>query len=335
MKTRILSILLVVCMLFSVTACGAGKEQQSGPITLTDQTGREVTLDEPAQTIVSCYYVSSYAVMALGLSDRLVGIENKANTRPIYSMSAPGFLELPAVGTMKESNVELIASLNPDLVIMPKKLAESAETLTGLGLKVILVNPENHEDLCGMLTLIGAACGVSEKAEELIAYYDAKMTALESLTAGAEQPVVYMGGNSSYLTTAPSGMYQSSLIHLAGGVNAGAALDGDYWTEVSYETVLTYNPDVIIIPSGADYTADDIKNDAQLASLDAVKNSAIYTMPSGIEEWDSPIPSGILGAMWLTSVLHPDLYSADTFTAEAVSFYETFYGFTPDAALLH
>ena len=57
-------------------------------------------------------------------------------------------------------------------------------------------------------------------------------------------------------------------------------------------------------------------------------------MPSALEEWDSPIPSGILGAMWLTSVLHSSLYSSETFAADAVSFYETFYGFTPDADLL-
>ena len=91
---------------------------------------------------------------------------------------------------------------------------------------------------------------------------------------------------------------------------------------------------MIVIPSGADYTAEDIANDAQLSSLTAGQNGAVYTMPSGLEEWDSPIPSGILGAMWLTSVLHPDLYSAETFIADASSFYETFYGFTPDAALL-
>ena len=57
-------------------------------------------------------------------------------------------------------------------------------------------------------------------------------------------------------------------------------------------------------------------------------------MPGGIEEWDSPIPSGILGAMWLASVLHPEIYSAETFIGEAISFYENFYGFTPDRALL-
>ena len=124
MKHTIPAALLALSLLFSTTAC-SGEPEVTGPITLTDQCGRTVTLDEPADTIVSCYYVSSYAVMALGLSDRLVGIENKADTREIYTLGAPQFLELPAVGTMKESNVELIASLAPDLVIMPEKLGKS------------------------------------------------------------------------------------------------------------------------------------------------------------------------------------------------------------------
>ena len=168
-------------MLLGLAACAPAKESETTAITLVDQCGRTVELDAPAQKVVSCYYVSSYAMMALGLSDRLVGIENKAASRPIYSMSAPQFLELPAVGTMKECNVELIASLTPDLVIMPKKLSESAETLAGLGIKVMLVNPENHKDLCGMIELIGKACGVSDKAQSLLSYYETQMTALEKM----------------------------------------------------------------------------------------------------------------------------------------------------------
>lgn len=334
MKTRIFALVLAICMLFQLVACKPDQQETTGSITLTDQCGRQVELDAPAQTVVSCYYVSSYAMMALGLSERMVGIENKAATRPIYSMSAPQFLELPAVGTMKECNVELIASLTPDLVIMPKKLAESAETLAGLGIDVVLVNPENHEDLREMISLIATACGVTEKAEALLGYYDSQMSTLEELTTNLEKPTVYMGGNSSYLTVAPGGMYQSSLITLAGGVNVAAGLEGAYWTEVSYEAILAYNPDVIVIPSGADYTVEDVKNDAQLSALEAVKNGAIYAMPSGMEEWDSPIPSGILGAMWLTSVLHPSQYSTAAFCSDATAFYENFYGFTPDAALL-
>ena len=40
------------------------------------------------------------------------------------------------------------------------------------------------------------------------------------------------------------------------------------------------------------------------------------------------MPSGILGAVWLSSVLHPDLCSEADSTAVMNEFYETFYGFT-------
>ncbi|MBQ4354575.1 MAG: ABC transporter substrate-binding protein [Clostridia bacterium] len=326
---------MALAILLSASACTGDVPGTYEQIVLTDQCGREVTLDAPAEKVVSCYYVSSYAMLALGLEDKLVGIENKADTRPIYELSAPDVINLPAVGTMKESNTELIASLEPDLVIMPEKLSEAAETLTALGLDVVLVNPENHEELCEMIYLIAQACGVTSKAHELTAYYETQMEVLDIHTANTEKPSVYMGGNSSYLTCAPADMYQSSLIDLAGGVNAAADLKGDYWTEVSYETILAYDPDVIVIPSGADYSVDDLCGDAQLSALTAVKNGAVYKMPGAIEEWDSPVPSGILGAMWLASVLHPAEYTPEDFLNEAEIFYETFYGFKPAEELLH
>ena len=129
-------------------------------------------------------------------------------------------------------------------------------------------------------------------------------------------------------------MYQSSLIETAGGVNAAADLTGGYWTEVSYESILAMAPQVILIPAGADYTAQDILGDPQLAAVPAVQSGAVYEMPGGIEEWDSPIPSGILGTLWMTSVLHGDAYPFDTFTADVQDFYKTFYGFEIDPALI-
>ena len=50
----------------------------------------EVTLEGPAQTLVSCYYITTYATIALGVDDRVVGLENKPESRPIYQMAAPG-----------------------------------------------------------------------------------------------------------------------------------------------------------------------------------------------------------------------------------------------------
>ena len=69
------------------------------PVTLTDQAGREVTIESQPETLVSGYYISTSLLIALGLEDNLVGIEAKADTRPIYALSAPPLLELPRVGT--------------------------------------------------------------------------------------------------------------------------------------------------------------------------------------------------------------------------------------------
>jgi iron complex transport system substrate-binding protein len=217
---------------------------------------------------------------------------------------------------------------------MPVKLADHADTLTDLGINVLVVNPETQEDMEEMLTLIAKACGVEAAAEELLGYYAEQLSRMADLVKDAEKPVVYMGSNSSFLETAPAAMYQSDLIELAGGVNAAADIEGDYWTAVSYESILTMNPDVIIVPCGSSYSAADVLADAQLADVNAVKNGAVYQMPQAIEEWDSPIPSGVLGVMWLTSVLHEDVYSFETFQADAAEYYQTFYGFEIDQTLI-
>ncbi len=338
---RLIALLLTLALVLSMTACTTGRPvETTGPsgsstaITLTDQAGREVTLEKPAETIVSCYYITTYATMALGISDRVIGLEKKADSRPIYHMAAPGLLELPNVGSLKEFNVEAAAALEPDLVLMPKKLKDHAQTLTDLGIAVLVVDPETQEGLEQMLKLIAAACGVAERAEALLAYYDSQLERVAGLTASATKPNVYLASNSSYLETAPAAMYQSDLITLAGGNNVAASLEGDYWTEVSYETVLTMDPDVIVIPCGASYSREDILGDANLADCTAVKNGAVYQMPQEIEEWDSPVPSGILGILWMTSVLHQDLYAFETFQADVVSYYKTFYGFTIDTGLI-
>ena len=318
----------------SGSAPAESASQAEDQIVLTDQAGREVVLEGPAQSIVSCYYISTYAAIALGAEDRVVGLEKKADTRPIYQMAAPELLEKPQVGTMKELDVEATAALEPELVIMPQALVDYADTLTQLGIPVLAVNPESHEALVEMLQLMGTALGLEDRAEALTSYYQEQLDRMAELTQDTEAPVVYMGSNSSFLATAPASMYQSTLIRQAGGVNAGDSLEGDYWTDVSYEDVLAMAPQVIVLPAGAEYTVQDVAEDPQLSALPAVQDGAVYQMPGGIEEWDSPVPSGILGTMWMTSVLHPDVYSFEEFTADAQDFYQTFYGFSVDASLI-
>ena len=63
---------------------------------------------------MSGYYISTSLLLALGLKDKVTGIEAKADKRSIYKLAAPEFLELPNVGTAKEFDLEPSASLLPE-----------------------------------------------------------------------------------------------------------------------------------------------------------------------------------------------------------------------------
>ena len=160
-------------------------------LTVVDQAGREVTIEGPVERIVSGFYISSSAVIALGLEYRLVGIEARAEARPIYALAAPRLLELPNVGTAREFNLEGCIALEPDLVILPIRQIDNAEIMTDLGIPVILVEPETPERLMEMIYLIGRAAGVPENAQTLIDFYNSSLEEVARLTAGiTDRPVV-------------------------------------------------------------------------------------------------------------------------------------------------
>ena len=336
---KILSLLLIFAIILSFAACAnnnnsastsgnnSGETASAYPMTVTDQAGRTVTIEKEPQKLVSGYYISTSAIIALDLKDKLVGIEAKANKRAIYSLSAPELIDLPNVGTAKEFNLEGCVALAPDLVILPLKLKSAAESLTALGIDVLLVNPENQQLLEEMVTLIGKATNTQTKAAELLGFISDQNERLTSSLANAEKPKVYLAGNSNLLSTAGSAMYQSDMIRLAGGANVAADITDTYWVEISYEQLLTWNPEYIILASDATYSVEDVLTNPNLANCDAVKNGKVFKMPSKAEAWDSPVPGGILGAVWLSSALHPEICTEASVNDIIDTYYETFYDF--------
>ena len=349
---KLISLLLVLSVLLSLTACGqTGKPQETVPattvpavvtettvpettlpvshypVTVTDHAGRTVVIEEEPEKLVSGYYISTSLLIALDLDEKLVGIEAKANKRAIYKLAAPELIDLPNVGTAKEFDLEGCAALEPDLVILPIKLKSAVETLEGLGIDVLLVNPENQDLLNGMIHMIAAATDTEAKAEELLGFTADQEAFLGEILVGAEMPSVYLAGNSSMLSTAGNAMYQSDMIRLAGGTNVAAEIEDTYWVEIDYEQLLTWNPDYIILASDATYTTEDVLADPNLADCAAVMNGNVYQLPNKAEAWDSPVPSGILGALWLANVLHGDLLTDADCMAKIDAYYENFYDF--------
>ena len=151
-----LAMLLAVVMVLSFAACGqepapAPQPEPTTdvtyPVTVKDMAGREVTLEKQPERIVSGYYISSSACIALGLTDKMVGIEDKSAKRPIYKLAAPALIDLPNVGSAKAFDLEACIATEPDLVILPMKQKDTAQTLQEMGIATLLVLPESHEQL--------------------------------------------------------------------------------------------------------------------------------------------------------------------------------------------
>ena len=198
------------------------------------------------------------------------------------------------------------------------------------GENVALVGPSGggKTTLCNLIPRFYDVTG----GKILIDGQDVRSVTLRSLREAigdAEAPTVYMAGNSSVLQTAGPAMYQNYMIENAGGLNAAASVEDTYWAEVSYEQVLDWDPDYIILASDADYDVDSVLNDAALADCTAVKEGHVYQLPHAIEAVDSPVPGSFLGSVYLGSVLHPEQVSEQFYHDCADAFYTTYYGFTP------
>ncbi len=356
MKKNIVKLLCVMTALFLLCGCGADntpkpeeenakqevvadipeqteaediqKTEENYPMTIVDQDGREVVLEKKPESLVSVYYISTSALLALGLEDQIKGIESEPGKRPLYGLCAPKLLEQTQVGSPKELDLEACASIGPDLVILPMRAKDMAEPLEELGITVMVVNPEGQDEIKEMLLLIGQATDHSDEANKLVDYIQEKERYLSEKLEGCERPSVYLGGNSSFLSTASKGMYQNDLISMAGGKNVAGEIDDTYWVESSYEQILEWNPQVIAMASDAKYTMEELFADDGLKDCQAIRDQKVYQIPSAAEAWDSPVPSGILGAVYLAGVLHPDRIPQDEYESMVEEYYETFYGFS-------
>ena len=343
---KLFSLFLALILLLSLAACGqtdasnhtipATKETAPEttsapghyPVTVIDHAGRKVTIEKEPQRLVSCYYITSSLLIALDLDEKMVAIEDNPDYRPIYGLSVPSLLELPWVGTAKVLDVEACAALNPDLVILPLRLKDSAEILEGLGIDVLLVNPESQQLLMEMIHMVAAATDTENTAEALTTFLSEIESDLNQMLTGVAAPSVYLAGNSSLLSTAGDAMYQSDMIRLAGGSNVAAEISDAYWAEIDYEQLLVWNPEYIILASSAKYTPEDVLTDPNLANCTAVINGNVYQIPEDAESWDSPVPGSILGALWLANILHPEQITDGDCIEIMDDYYETFYNFS-------
>lgn len=274
MTKKLVSLFLALVMAFSLTAAFA----ESTAVTVTDMAGREITLDAPATKVVALTASDCEILAALGAEDTLVG-------RGEYCDYPESILEVPAVQSGADTNLEQIIALEPQVVVMAK-MAQTEEQVAALekaGIRVVVSDAQDIEGVYTAIRLIGALVGRNDEAEAMVADMQSAFADIAAKSENTGKTVYFEVSPLQWgLWTAGKGTFMDELATLCGLTNAFADVEG--WAEISEEQVLERDPDYIVTISmyyGEGPTpVEEIKSRAGWDALKAVQNDAIFNADS-------------------------------------------------------
>lgn len=274
MTKKLVSLFLALVMAFSLTAAFA----ESTAVTVTDMAGREIALDAPATKVVALTASDCEILAALGAEDTLVG-------RGEYCDYPESVLEVPAVQSGADTNLEQIIALEPQVVIMAK-MAQTEEQVAALekaGIRVVVSDAQDIEGVYTAIRLIGTLVGRNDEAEAMVADMQSTFADIAAKSENTGKTVYFEVSPLQWgLWTAGKGTFMDELATMCGLTNAFADVEG--WAEISEEQVLERDPDYIVTISmyyGEGPTpVEEIKSRAGWDALKAVQNDAIFNADS-------------------------------------------------------
>lgn len=224
------------------------------------------------ERIVSLVPSITENLFALGVGDKVVGVTTWCN----YPLEAA---ERVAVGDAFNLNLEVLLSLEPDLVVGDDTLVHSyLEQLTELGIPVFAVAPTNLQEVMDSLVSLGEAVGAEEQGERLAGEMAHRLDSLLASVPSGKKPRVFVEIWNEPLSTVGPGSFIDELISLAGGENI-AADTGNPWPQFSEELVIARDPEVLILTN---FNKDDVLNRTAWQDLSAVRSGRIYEVDSDI-----------------------------------------------------
>ena len=304
---KFLHVSLLFLLLASLLAgCAAPASQIANAIQMVDGLERSVSLDEPAQRIVSMAPSVTELLFAVGAGDQVVG-------RDSFSNYPESVLDLADIGgSMGDYSFEAITSLNPDLVIATEiNTPEQVKSLEDLGITVYyLSNPVQFDDLYPCIETIGLLTGHEQQAAELTASLKTRVEKVtQTVAVSSYAPVVFYeldGSDPAKPWTAGPGTFVDQMIQMAGGINVGASMQ-DAWAQISLEQLLVADPDLILLGDAAyGMTPDQVAARNGWQTLKAIENGNIYEFNDDLAS--RPGPRLVDGLEELAKILHPELF---------------------------
>ena len=275
------------------------------PIVLTDILGNQITLEAPAQRIVSLAPSGTEMLFSIGAGSQLVG-------RDDFSDYPPEAADVQSIGsTFGDLSTEPIVALEPDLVLAAEITpVEHVQTLLDIGLQVfVLSNPMDFEGLYENILQLGVLTGRQLDAETLAGQMQARVEAVIDAVEGAQPSKVFYevdGTDPTAPWTTGTGTFQQMLFDIALGENIAADIQG--WAQLNLEEIVDRDPEVIIFGT-APFIPTSVETLAARTGwgeISAVQAGQIYAVDT---DWtDLPGPRLVDGLEAIARILHPDRF---------------------------
>ena len=317
------------------SAAGDKAAQAEGTRIITDSAGREVEIPSEITKIAPSGPLAQIVLYTVS-PDKLAGLAAD------FSDEAKQYIDekywgLPKFGQFygknASLNMEALIAEAPDVIIdigeAKKTVKEDMDALQEqLNIPVIFVEA-TLPTMADAYEMLGDITGEKEQAGKLADYCRAEIGKADrnaAAIADADRKSVYFGLGDDGLHTNAKGSIHADVIDRIGAVNAAdvEAVSSGGGSEVSFEQVLLWNPDLIIVDSQKLY--DTLTADPMWQELDAVKNGKIFKIPTAPYSYMSSPPSvnRMIGIEWLGSLVYPEIYTSDI-REEVKNFYQLFY----------
>ncbi len=255
------------------------------------------------RTVVSLVPSVTETLFALGVGDRVVG-------RSRYCLYPPAALALPVVGDALNVDLERLLVLKPDLIVFHTRV-QSADRLTAAGIRPLAPHIETVDDVYAVIDLLGRELGVEPAAKTLTARLTAELAAVREAASGTDPVATLITfpdtiGGGAEIRAVGRGTFLDQMLTLAGGRNV---VSTDSYHAASIETVVTWQPEVIIISAPGDIDPGQSDEHYRAAwsrwqSIPAVKSGHVYVLRQPY--LTMPGPRMGEAARLLLATLHPD-----------------------------
>jgi iron complex transport system substrate-binding protein len=330
MSTRLRAPIFLTLLALLLAACSpSGTSQTSGPaslaatvspspepattypVTLTDDSGREITLDAEPERIVSLAPSNTEIACALDACDRLVGVPEYRRGYPADVLAA--IEDLPVVVSFGPVDREKIVAAKPDLILAAgNELTPSSdiEALGDLGYPVLVLYPESLDEVSADIELVGTAIDAQPQAAEVTMAMADTVATVKAAVAGADRPRTFYEVSifEGTIYTAAEDSFLASLVDAAGG----EPITGDaLTTAIALEDLVTADPEVIVLGDAAyepTITADAVAERSGWDEMTAVTEGRVIPLPEDILI-TRPGPRVVDGLEALARAIHPEAFA--------------------------